>query len=247
MSRLFSGRQNGSPVSCECRAITNRRCGETGLVVAYKFGGDLKFNHGSSRPYRRPEHRNADGLSACGHAWQFSGTRAVAQLADGDRITLSGLILRRLAINPRVHKLRLSFLKCDSVRTPCHVVTLARRSDISAVLLLGKDKRYSLPTIEKKCYNLLDYDVPDNFGRNRVRQLFILMRQTNSALQLRVAAVLTVLSAQGLIVGESSDPGRHLLQSCVLLNALSLAREAHLVACTCQERPSKLGPHVYSD
>src|SRR5438105_2737741 len=92
---------------------------------------------------------------------------------DGSPLNPAEEVLKRLpdVINGiALCKVRLA---CDSLRTPLQVTELASDPLISMVVIIGEDRRYALPTLERVAYNWLAYDVPDNLGRQPMNSCIV--------------------------------------------------------------------------
>jgi dTDP-4-amino-4,6-dideoxygalactose transaminase/pyrrolidone-carboxylate peptidase len=129
---------------------------------------------------------------------------------DGSTENPSRAALERLPDEIRGIKIIKLCSSCDSQHTPARVAELANDPVVKFVLVLGEDRRYKLPTIERVAYNWLDYDVPDNRGR-RPRNVPIVPGGPESfTTSLDANAVQQALASQGIMIDVSDDPGRHL-------------------------------------
>lgn len=129
---------------------------------------------------------------------------------DGSAENPSRSALERLPDEIRGIKIIKLCVSCDSQQTPVRVAEIANDSAVKFVLLLGEDRRYKLPTMERVAYNWLDYDVPDNRGR-RPRNVPVVPGGPESfTTSLDADAVQQALASRGVVIDVSDDPGRHL-------------------------------------
>ncbi len=129
---------------------------------------------------------------------------------DGSPVNPSSLVLARLPDVVRGRMLRKVVLPCDSQQTSSQAKELAGDPAIGSTVILGEDRRYALPTLERTAYNWLEYEVPDNSG-HRPRHARIVERGPDSiATSLDAEVVRRALASRGVVIDVACDPGRHL-------------------------------------
>ena len=101
-------------------------------------------------------------------------------------------------------------LACDSLRTPLHVAELTSDPLVNIAVIIGEDPRYALPTLERLAYNWLDYEIPDNFGRQPMNSSIISQGPEMLEASVDVTAIRLSLKRKGTPINISDDPGRHL-------------------------------------
>lgn len=129
---------------------------------------------------------------------------------DGSLINPSSLVLVRLLDMVRGKMLRKVILPCDSRQTPVQAQELACDPSITGVLVLGEDRRYALPTVERVAHNWLDYEIPDNLGCQPRHICIIEQGPDTIETPLNTEALCRALRSQGILIDVACDPGRHL-------------------------------------
>ncbi len=129
---------------------------------------------------------------------------------DGSSLNPSELVLKKLPGEINGVNLRKVILACDSLCTPLYVTELASDLLINMVVILGEDRRYALPTMERIAYNWLQYDVPDNLGHQPINSSIVAHGPEFLETSIDVTAIRLALTSKGTRVNVSEDPGRHL-------------------------------------
>jgi pyroglutamyl-peptidase len=129
---------------------------------------------------------------------------------DGSHLNPSEQVLKKLPRNINSVNLRKVILACDSLHTPPYITELASDPLINMVVILGEDRRYALPTMERFAYNWLHYDVPDNLGHQPMNRSIEDHGPELLETSIDVAAIRLALANKGTRVNVSEDPGRHL-------------------------------------
>lgn len=129
---------------------------------------------------------------------------------EGCTVNTSEEVLKLLPESIGCEDLSKVVLSCDSEVTPQKVVDIVGRFHYSSIILLGEDKRYSFSTLETIAYNWLDYDVPDNYGRQPRGRRIDPMANKSLKCVIDGLALQQCLSERGLKLLLSEDPGRHL-------------------------------------
>src|SRR6266480_6538047 len=129
---------------------------------------------------------------------------------DGSPLNSSELVLKKLPGDINGVNLRKLILACDSLRTPPYITELASNPYINMVIILGEDRRYSLPTMERLAYNWMQYDVPDNQGQQPMNRKIVAQGPELLETSIDVTAIRLALASKGTWVNVSEDPGRHL-------------------------------------
>ena len=129
---------------------------------------------------------------------------------DSSPLNPSELVLKQLPDDINGVNLRKVILACDSLRTPFYITELASDPQINMVIILGEDRRYSLPTLERIAYNCLQYDVPDNFGNQPMNSRIVANGPELLETFIDITAIRYTLASKGTWVNVSDDPGRHL-------------------------------------
>lgn len=128
----------------------------------------------------------------------------------GSSLNPSELVLSQLPGDINGVNLRKVILACDSLRSPLYVTELASDPLVNMVVILGEDRRYDLPTMERIAYNWLQYDVPDNLGHQPMNSSIVAHGPELLETSIDVAAIRLALASKGTRVNVSEDPGRHL-------------------------------------
>lgn len=129
---------------------------------------------------------------------------------DGSPINPAEQVLKQLPDIINGVSLRKIALACDSVRTPPRVTDLASDPLVNIVVIMGEDRRYAVPTLERIAYNWLQYDVPDNLGLKPVGTSIVSHGPVSLETPIDVAAIHLALTRIGTLINISDDPGRHL-------------------------------------
>jgi pyroglutamyl-peptidase len=122
----------------------------------------------------------------------------------------AALVVKHLPNEIRGIRLVKVVVPCDSWRSPVQVVRAARKPDIRLVLILGEDRRYSLPTVEQVAYNWVNYLVPDNLGRRPAQAPIIFRGPASFSLSLDATYLQQALASRGIRIELADDPERHL-------------------------------------
>jgi pyroglutamyl-peptidase len=129
---------------------------------------------------------------------------------DGSPINPAEQVLKQLPDIINGVNLRKLALACDSVQTPLRVTELASDPLVNMVVIIGEDRRYAVPTLERIAYNWLQYDVPDNQGLQPVGTSIVSHGPVSLETPVDVATILIALTRTGTLINISDDPGRHL-------------------------------------
>jgi pyroglutamyl-peptidase len=129
---------------------------------------------------------------------------------DRSPINPADLVLKQLPDVIGKTRLQKVTIACDSIQAPSRVTELASNPIINTVVILGEDRRYRMPTLERFAYNWLEYEVPDNLGRQPKNTSIVPQGPTFLVSHVDIKMICLVLSRQGIVVNVSDDPGRHL-------------------------------------
>src|SRR6266480_688909 len=92
---------------------------------------------------------------------------------DGSSVNPAEAVLKQLPDVINGANLRKVVLACDSVRSPLRVTELASDPLVNMVVIIGEDRCYALPTLERIAYNWLNYDVSDNLGHRPMNNCIV--------------------------------------------------------------------------
>ena len=129
---------------------------------------------------------------------------------DGSFVNPSEQVLTYLP--KRIHRawLRKTTLPCDCQVAPKLAEQLACKAPTALVLILGEDRRYSVPTLESSAYNCMNYETPDNAGNQPRGRPIVESGPHRLATRVNTAKVQKGLAVHGVALDVSDDPGRHL-------------------------------------
>jgi pyroglutamyl-peptidase len=129
---------------------------------------------------------------------------------NGSHVNPSSLVLAQLPDVVQGRMLRKVVLPCDSRQTPPHAKELASDPAIDGTVILGEDRRYALPTLERTAYNWLEYEVPDNSGHQPRHARIVEQGPSSITTSLDPEVLRQSLASQGVVIDVACDPGRHL-------------------------------------
>ena len=129
---------------------------------------------------------------------------------DGSSLNPAEEVLKQLPGIIDGVSLRKVILACDSLRAPVQVAELTSDPLVNIAVIIGEDRRYALPTLERCAYNWLDYEIPDNLGRQPKNSSIVSQGPEWLEASVEVTAIHISLKRKGTPINISNDPGRHL-------------------------------------
>ena len=129
---------------------------------------------------------------------------------DGSSLNPAEEVLKQLPGAIDGVSLRKVILSCDSLHTPPQVAELIGDPRVNIAVIIGEDRRYAVPTLERCAYNWLDYEVPDNSGHQPRNASIVSQGPEFLEASVDLAAIHLSLKRRGTPVNISDDPGRHL-------------------------------------